>query len=267
MKQTFELLIETYKPKATSTALEHRTFDLITLQKWHSIAFKGHSYEEYAPGQFRKKGLLAQDPYPHQYPHHNIVVPALQQLCTLVHQCAKRISKRFVIPSSITLYTVCLAAFAQFHFVDIHPFLDGNGRICRLISKVIMDHIFPLPIPMFKNRDAYIRTLVEGRKSEVIYDAPLKLASLLFDEAIAFYTAENRAMEIANYFFCSITEDGLQSQIDIDGLEEHSKEIVDKFRSMSDVEDNSDMVYLQDNEKGQVVVSIRRLPEVDFDDL
>lgn len=265
--QTFKVLTATYWPKNTNTALEERTFDKLTIQKWHSANFEGYSFGKYAPGQFRKKGMIALAPYPHQYPHHNVSDPAIDQLCTLVHKCAKRISGRFTTASSITLYTVCLAALAQFHFVDIHPFADGNGRICRLISKVIMDHISPLPVPMFRDRDAYIQALVDGRKGQDISHAPLQLASLLFDEAIELYTTENRALKIADYFLCAITEEGLLVQIEGEGLQRHVRAIMDKFQRMPEHEDRSEAIQIQDGDESQVTICIRRLPELSFDDL
>lgn len=56
-----------------------------------------------------------------------------------------------------------MAAFAQFHVVDIHPFADGNGRVCRFVSKHILDSVLPLPVAMFTNRPAYIDALKQGR--------------------------------------------------------------------------------------------------------
>eukprot|EP01102_Stenamoeba_stenopodia_P020562 TRINITY_DN8074_c0_g1_i1.p1 TRINITY_DN8074_c0_g1~~TRINITY_DN8074_c0_g1_i1.p1 ORF type:complete len:160 (+),score=23.27 TRINITY_DN8074_c0_g1_i1:648-1127(+) len=98
-----------------------------------------------------------------------------------------RIPERFREEETRILYTFALAAFAQFHFVDLHPFVDGNGRVCRLLSKFILDSVCPLPFPMFPNRTAYLRVLIEGRKSSSPFDAPFKLAELLLDTAILSY--------------------------------------------------------------------------------
>jgi hypothetical protein len=80
-----------------------------------------------------------------------------------------------------------LSAFAQLHFVDLHPFLDGNGRTCRVISKVLLDSILPTSIPMFENRGEYIASLEKSREVSDIRGAPLLLTGLLFRSAISHY--------------------------------------------------------------------------------
>jgi len=57
-----------------------------------------------------------------------------------------------------------LAALAHYKFVKIHPFGDGNGRICRLITNFILyKKGFPLMVIEYKNRTSYYKAL---RKSD-----------------------------------------------------------------------------------------------------
>ena len=39
-----------------------------------------------------------------------------------------------------------LASWALFTFVDIHPFNNGNGRLCRLVANHIMSLVAPFPV-------------------------------------------------------------------------------------------------------------------------
>ena len=42
-----------------------------------------------------------------------------------------------------------LAAWLLFKVVDVHPFIDGNGRMCRLLANRVLAMIFPFPVPIY----------------------------------------------------------------------------------------------------------------------
>ena len=67
--------------------------------------------------------------------------------------------------SQTTLHPVELAAMAHKRFVDIHPFIDGNGRTARLLMNLILVHngygIVSIP-PVLRND--YINALSASRK-------------------------------------------------------------------------------------------------------
>jgi len=108
-----------------------------------------------------------------------------------------------------------LAAFVQFHFVDVHPFLDGNGRMCRFLSKFILDQVCPIPFPMFKDREEYFSTLTNGRNEKDPLNCPKHLLNLLFESAIQYYK-EIISTHFDNGFdiLCpAVTEDHLKQMI------------------------------------------------------
>lgn len=190
--QTFELLKQSYSGE---TPITTKVFDVPRLQQWHRILFS-HSLDN--PGAFRKSGLMTTnlDHSDHVYPHHSIVYWATGRLCLVVHRLAKDIEQHYSEdPMERVLYAFALAAFAQYHFVDIHPFIDGNGRMCRFLSKVLLDSCCPLPFPMFEDRSAYLGALIDGRRRHGPSAAPLPLANLLLESASAFYRDT-----IARYF-------------------------------------------------------------------
>ena len=59
--------------------------------------------------------------------------------------------------------------------------------MCRFLSKRILDWVLPAPFPMFSDRVTYLKALEEGRKCENVFEIPLKLLELHYDEAINFY--------------------------------------------------------------------------------
>ncbi len=70
------------------------------------------------------------------------------------------------------LHPVRLSAQAHFKLVDIHPFIDGNGRTARLLMNLILTK-YGYPIAIFEceteKRKAYYRALQEGRKSGLMH--------------------------------------------------------------------------------------------------
>ena len=69
------------------------------------------------------------------------------------------------------------AIIAHFKFYKIHPFLDGNKRICRLLfNRTLLEGGFPL-INISENRDDYFDSLinsVEKNKPEILIKFALK---------------------------------------------------------------------------------------------
>ena len=54
--------------------------------------------------------------------------------------------------------------------LDLHPFSDGNGRLCRILCSYSLSKLNPFPTPIYSvwndsPNDAYIEALVEGRNS------------------------------------------------------------------------------------------------------
>ena len=69
------------------------------------------------------------------------------------------------------------ASLAHYKLYSIHPFLDGNKRICRLIfNKYLIDEAFPI-INVSEKRDEYFDALIESvekNKSDLLVDFVLK---------------------------------------------------------------------------------------------
>lgn len=65
------------------------------------------------------------------------------------------------------IHVVELAGLAHLKLVTIHPFADGNGRICRLLMNIILyQHKFPMLDIKYQNRLQYYKVLEKSQVSE-----------------------------------------------------------------------------------------------------
>lgn len=69
-----------------------------------------------------------------------------------------------------------------YELLSLHPFGDGNGRLCRLILNYAMNVIMPFPVPLrdilSSTRDAYLHAVITPRKSD---GRPTELIRLLIE--------------------------------------------------------------------------------------
>ena len=60
------------------------------------------------------------------------------------------------------------AAWLVFEFLDLHPFSDGNRRLCRLLCSYVLSTYAPFPSPIY-NSNKYMRAFIGARKSGYPY--------------------------------------------------------------------------------------------------
>ncbi len=157
--------------KAVESIKEKHVFDKKYLLGLHKTIMTG--FEEKAPGRIRKqqvylhmqdtKSLLGKE-ITYRPPHH-------KSLNKLIDEFIKWYK-------SSKLNPIEKAALAHYMFYKIHPFLDGNKRICRLIlNKTLLDEGFPL-LNISAKKERYFQSLIDS----VEKDTPKKLAEFTLKE-------------------------------------------------------------------------------------
>ena len=99
------------------------------IRELHKVTVKGVRGDKADPGNYRKiqnyvinsltREIIYTPPAPIEVPH-------------LIREFVNWINK------AEDLSSVLIAGIAQFQFVHIHPFIDGNGRTARLLSMLIL---------------------------------------------------------------------------------------------------------------------------------
>lgn len=135
------------------------------VRKLHKILVKGVRGENADPGNYRKiqnyvvNSRTGEVVYTPPAP---LDVPRLMREFTEWINKAKDISP------------ILVAGIAQFQFVHIHPFIDGNGRTARLLSTLILyktgydfKRLFTISEYYDKDRPAYYRAIQSVRKNRM----------------------------------------------------------------------------------------------------
>lgn len=134
------------------------------------------------------------------YMNYSKVPTKLAELCENINQRRKSLSKTDI----IECYK--LSFDAHFHLVTIHPWADGNGRMCRLLMNQLQFEYGIVPSNINKDCKAeYIEALIATREND---DIEL-FHNFMFDEHI-----RNLEQTIRNYQ-TSIEDEGLEPRVDV----------------------------------------------------
>jgi len=136
------------------------------IRELHKILVKGVRDEKADPGNYRKiqnyvvnsrtREVIYAPPPPLEVPH-------------LMREFVDWINKK-----TEDLSPILVAGIVQFHFVHIHPFIDGNGRSARLLSTLILyktgydfKRLFTISEFYDKDRPSYYKAIQSVRKNNM----------------------------------------------------------------------------------------------------
>ena len=150
------------------------------------------------------------------YMNYSKVPTKLAELCENINQRRKSLSKTDIIECHK------LSFDAHFHLVTIHPWADGNGRMCRLLMNQLQFEYGIVPSNINKDCKAeYIEALIATREND---DIEL-FHNFMFDEHI-----RNLEQIIRNYQV-SIEDEGLESRVDL-GIRRSIKNRINEQRTL-----------------------------------
>lgn len=185
------LLQDAYVPGGIGEQLSNGELEPLLL-RWHAALM--HGLPE--PAGFREDGRRSAPravrggaEHTVVYPHHAAVPSLIKLLALALARFVQQFRLGGAADAAGFLNAFVLAAFAQYHFVRIHPFGDGNGRLSRLLGKLVLDAVLPVPLRMYDDRERYLDTLLEcDERAEVsVRNACVPLVKLTLEATVAHF--------------------------------------------------------------------------------
>ena len=135
------------------------------VRELHKIIVRGVRGENADPGNYRKIQNYIVNSRTHEVVY---TPPAPLDVPFLMREFAEWMNK------TEDLSPILAAGIAQFQFVHIHPFIDGNGRTARLLSTLILyktgydfKRLFTISEYYDKNRPAYYQAIQTVRENSM----------------------------------------------------------------------------------------------------
>ena len=175
------------KIKTEEKASDYGLLEVSLLQETHQIILKDLPLPINAtePGKLSKEKretYYKGEHYEYQKPEDmtKAVNKLLDKYNYLFDRCTKHRLDKY--ENYYNLFRLC--AWLLFELLDLHPFSDGNGRLCRILGSYLLSFFTPFPTPIYNiwtqsNKDDYKQALVDARKSETRH--PCALASMIIE--------------------------------------------------------------------------------------
>jgi len=134
-------------------AAGHESLTEHTIRQIHALILRTINDEE--AGRYRRVSV--------RITGSNYVPPDPSAVPPLMHEFSLWLNSQ----EAQALHPVELAALAHFRLVDIHPFVDGNGRTARLLMNLILlRNGYPLAVVKNEDRSRYYDLLEKAHQGE-----------------------------------------------------------------------------------------------------
>jgi len=158
--EAFDLMMELAKPK--------KKISQEIIQQIHEFVTKGILKN---PGQYRTENVRITGV--------KIKPPSYLKIVKLMDEYIQNIEK-------LKLQTIKKAAFIHHEFVKIHPFIDGNGRVARLLTNCyLIKNGYPPIVIQKEDRKKYYKTLNKADQGDLSDFATFIARSV--NESIQYY--------------------------------------------------------------------------------
>ena len=161
------------KIKSEERASDYGLLEASLLEETHRIILQDIPLpaKDYTkPGEMSNKRRIAEfngEIYEYQNPGDmkNTVNNLLDKYNLLFDSCTKNQLKSY--DDYYNLFKI--SAWLLFELLDLHPFSDGNGRLCRILCSYSLSAFTPFPTPIYNvwtnsSKDDYKQALVDTRK-------------------------------------------------------------------------------------------------------
>ena len=179
------------KIKTEEKPSDYGLLEVSLLQGLHQIILKDvprkkvFSETPPEPGEFSKERRFTtynEEDYEYQRPEDmtKAVYKLLDVYNPLFERCTKHGLDKY--ENYYNLFRLC--SWLLFELLDLHPFPDGNGRLCRILGSYLLSFFSPFPTPIYNvwtqsSKDDYMNALVDARKSRKRH--PCALASMIIE--------------------------------------------------------------------------------------
>lgn len=168
-EQMMNLDLKAAYEQSMQLAHQHTDFSIDMLKELSAIVMKntGASYNtaqgsfDASKGDLRLVGVTA-GIGGRSYMNYQKVPTKLAELCQLVNQ-----RRQMLLQSTDIIEQYLLSFDAHYQLVTIHPWVDGNGRMSRLVMNHLQYEFGLVPVKIVKEDKAeYIQALVDSREQE-----------------------------------------------------------------------------------------------------
>lgn len=165
--QHFRALVEVQQ-----FALSKKPLTVDVLKQWHKSLMEGLIDP---CGSYRTEGVFAGQKV---FPNHDLVPTMMNSYVTQLNSRLVAIAGASSTSTHKQKSPWATSAWASHSLVSIHPFADGNGRMCRLLANYVLWFSgFPFAVPISCSRKKYIQAL---RYADRDFDGGRRTGKLAF---------------------------------------------------------------------------------------